>query len=74
MAVRPKLDPEFQELVERTRARLAAAGELRPPVTAPYESPFDDETRKAILELVRSGEYRRLADAIAAEDPEIADL
>lgn len=73
MAVRPKLDPVLEEIIERTRAEMAAAGELRA-ATGPYESPFDEETRNAVIEFIRSGEYRHLVDEIGREDPEVADL
>lgn len=73
MAVRPKLDPELEALVARTRAKLEASGELRA-ATGAYESRFDTETRKVIAEFVRSGEYHRLAAEVGREDPEFADL
>lgn len=73
VAVRARLDPELQEVVERTRARLAAEGRLRG-IPGPYQSPFDEETKAAVLEFLRSGEYRRLVAEIGAEDPEVADL
>ncbi|MGH3629032.1 MAG: hypothetical protein ACRDRL_16550 [Sciscionella sp.] len=74
MAVQPsKLSPDLQELIARTRAKMEREGEFYP-AKGPYESPFDDETRVAIKELLVSGEYRRLADLVAADDPEVADL
>lgn len=74
MSVQLKLDAQLRELVERTRARMADTGGLRPPIVEPYQSPFSEEARQAILELVGSGDYRRLADVVADDDPEIADL
>lgn len=73
MVVRPKLDPELREIIEQTRARLAAVGQLRA-ARGPYKSPFDEETKKAIADFVHSGEYHRLATEIGREDPEVADL
>lgn len=74
MEVRPsKLSPELLDLIGRTRARLAESGELQP-AKGPYKSPFDEETKQAVLDFIRSGEYRRLADQIGRDDPEMADL
>jgi len=39
-----------------------------------YESPLGDQEREAVARILRDGTYRRLADAIAADDTELADL
>jgi hypothetical protein len=36
-------------------------------------SHLDEQERAAVARLIGDGTYRRLADAVAAEDPEIAD-
>jgi hypothetical protein len=67
------LDSALQEAVNRAREAIASAGELRPnPV--PYTSPPSEQERRAVATLLRDGAYRQLADAAAANDPEIADL
>jgi hypothetical protein len=38
-----------------------------------YRSHLDEQERAAVAKLIGDGTYRRLADAVAAEDPEIAD-
>lgn len=73
MTVRPALDPDLQEIVDRTRAELKANGQLRA-ATGIYRSPLDAETRQAVANFVASGEYRRLADEVGHDDPELADL
>lgn len=73
VATRPlRLDPPLQDAVDRAREALAGRG--RPlPKTAPYRSPLDEQERAAVARLIGDGTYRRLADAVAAADPEIAD-
>jgi hypothetical protein len=73
VSTRPlNLTPELAEAVERARRELDAAGELhgRP---SGYRSPLDDQERAAVGRIIADGTYRRLADAVAATDPEIAD-
>ena len=74
MSTRPvELSPALAAAVARAREALEADGELRPSPGG-YVSDFDDETRDVIARIIRDGTYRRLADAVAAEDPEVADL
>jgi hypothetical protein len=66
------LSPELAEVVERARQELEAAGEMhgRP---SGYRSPLDEQERAAVARIIADGTYRRLADAVAATDPDIAD-
>lgn len=74
VATRPlHLDPPLQDAVDRAREALAAAGQLRPK-RGRYQTPLGNEERAAIATILSDGTYRRLADAAAAGDPEIADL
>jgi hypothetical protein len=69
----PHLDPALQEAVNCAREALATSGQLRPkPGT--YKSPLSEQERSAVAKILRDGTYRKLADAVAAEDPDIADL
>ena len=73
MAVRPKLDPELQKVIDRTRAQMAAYGELKA-ATGAFVSPFDEETKDVIVEFIRSGEFRKAVEEIGHEDPDLADM
>jgi hypothetical protein len=66
------LSPELAEAVARARQALDDAGELhgRP---SGYQSPLDAKERAAVARIIADGTYRRLADAVAADDPEIGD-
>ena len=68
------LDPALQEAVERARAALAEAGGLGVPTADRYESPLGDQEREAVARILRDGTYRRLADAVAADDADLTDL
>lgn len=73
VATRPlRLDPALQEAVDRAREAFAASGQLQPRAGL-YRSPLDEHERAAIAGILTDGTYRRLADAVAAEDAEIAD-
>ena len=73
MTTRPlRLDPALQEAVDRARDALGATGQLQPRPVA-YESPLDEQERGAVARMLTDGTYRRLADAVAAGDAEIAD-
>jgi ABC-type amino acid transport substrate-binding protein len=74
VATRPlHLDPALQDAVDRAREALAASGELQPK-PGPYASPLGERERAAVARILRDGTYRRLADAVGAVDPELADL
>jgi hypothetical protein len=74
VSTRPvELSPALAAAVADAREALEADGELRGRPTG-YTSPLSEQERAAVLRFVRDGTYRRLADAIAADDPEIADL
>ena len=74
MAIRPvHLDPPLQEAIDRAREELTAAGQLQPK-PGPYKSPLGEKERAAVARMLSDGTYRRLADAVVAEDPELADL
>jgi len=66
------LTPELAEAVAHAREALDAAGELHG-LSGNYTSPLDDEERAAVTRILRDGTYRRLVEAVAAHDPEIAD-
>ncbi len=68
------LDPALQEAVERARETLDEAGGLGEATAERYESPLADQEREAVARILRDGTYRRLADAVAADDDELADL
>lgn len=73
MSTRPvELSPALAAAVDRARAALEADGELGR--TSGFVSDFDDETRDVIARILGDGTYRRLAEAVAADDPEVADL
>lgn len=65
------LTPELAEAVERARVGLESSGEL--PCPGGYRSPLSPEGRAVVARIIADGTYRRLADAAAATDPEIAD-
>lgn len=73
VSTRPvELSPSLAAAVERARAQLAADGELhgRP---SGYQSPLSDREKELVRRFLSDGTYRRLADMVAADDPEIAD-
>jgi hypothetical protein len=61
------------EAVERAREAFKASGELRVQ-RGSYKSPLGEKERAAVARLLRDGTYRRLADAVARDDPDLADL
>jgi hypothetical protein len=67
------LDPALAKAVERARTVLEASGQLRrrPGV---LESPLGKKEQAAVARILRDGTYRRWADAVARDDPELADL
>jgi hypothetical protein len=67
------LDSALQEAVNRAREAIAGSGDLRPKL-GPYTSPLSEQERRAVAALLRDGTYRQLADAVAANDPDTADL
>ena len=72
MSTRPvHLALHLTEAVERARRGLDTSGEL--PRPGGYRSPLGPEERAAVARIIEDGTYRRLADAVAATDPEIAD-
>lgn len=72
MATRQRLDANLATVVERSRARAAALGELTPPAIGPIESVFTDEARTIVAEWARDGGYERALDEIAEVDPDLA--
>lgn len=60
------------EAVHRARVGLETSGEL--PRPGGYRSPLGPEDRAVVARLIADGTYRRLADAVAATDHEVADL
>jgi len=68
------LDPPLREAVERAREALDEADGVGVPTTERYESPLGDQERAAVARILRDGTYRRLADGVAADDAELADL
>lgn len=73
MSTRPvELSPALAAAVAVAREGLEADGELRGRSSG-YTSPLNEQEKALVLRFVRDGTYRRLADAVAAEDPELAD-
>lgn len=72
MATRQRLDPKLATVVERSRARAAARGELTPPSIGPIESVFTDEARAIVADWKRDGGYDRALAEIAGDDPDLA--
>lgn len=72
MATRQRLDENLEGVVERSRARAAASGELSPQSVGPIESVFTDDARKIIAGWQREGGYEQALVAIAAADPDLA--
>lgn len=74
VAVDPHLDPEFAELVERTRKQLAEEGvwPRREPVP-PFEPIWPPELAEILLAWARDGGYAAEVAKISAEDPDLAD-
>lgn len=74
MSTRPvELSPALAAAVERARAELAEDGELRGRPSG-YQSQLDEQTQEVVRRFLSDGTYRRLAEMVAADDPEIADL
>ena len=71
MATRQGLDPHLATVVERSRARAAALGELTPPTVGPIESVFTDDVRAIVAAWERDGGYERALTEIAKADPEL---
>jgi len=67
------LDPALAKVVKRARKALDASGELDPKPGA-FKSPLASDERAAVAKMLRDGTYRRLADDVARDDPESADL
>jgi hypothetical protein len=73
VATRPlRLDPPLRDAVERAREALAASERVHPK-PGRYRSHLDDQERAAVARIISNGTYRRLAESVAAADPEIAD-
>ena len=66
-----QLTPPLAEAVERARVGLESSGEL--PRPGGYSSALSAEDRAVVARILADGTYRRLADAVVAADPEIAD-
>jgi hypothetical protein len=73
VATRPDLSPALRDAVKRARDAIAASG-LPGPQHGPYKSPLSEAERSAVATLLRDRTYRQLADKVATEDPDIADL
>lgn len=72
MTRRPaKLSPELTKAIAHAREVVAASGGLQR--RSGYVSPLG-ETGAAVARFIEDGTYRRLADAVARDDPEVADL
>lgn len=72
MATRQHLDTELAEVVERSRARAADLGELRPTSIGAIDSPFTDEAREIVAEWKRDGGYEEALAEVVADDPDLA--
>ncbi|MEO6158941.1 MAG: hypothetical protein ABIQ39_15100 [Ilumatobacteraceae bacterium] len=72
MTVQRRRDEHLAGVVERSRARAAGAGELRPWRVGPIDSAFTDEARQLVADWRRDGGYDRALAEIAAADPALA--
>ncbi len=61
---------DIEAIVARSRAAVAEAGELTPPRVGPLTR-LPAEVRRALVEDLASGEFRRALDEVAAGDPEL---
>lgn len=59
-------------LVEPSRARAAALGELKPPAIGPIESVFTDEARSIVAQWKRDEGSTIAWDGIGEADPNLA--
>ncbi len=72
MSTRPaRLAPELAEAVEQARLGLDSSGEL--PRAGSYRSALSPADRAVVARIIADGTYRRLAQAVAETDPDIAD-
>jgi hypothetical protein len=67
------LDSALQEAIDCAREAIPSSRELRPEPGL-YMSPLSERERRAVATLLHDGTYRQLANALAANDPDIADL
>jgi len=67
-----RLSPELRQAVDRARASLEASGQLHP-APGPYRSSLGAPERAVVAQMLQDGTYRRLADAVASADPDLAD-
>lgn len=74
MATTPKLDPEFEAVVERARRMARENGDLRDEPWAPSNDPLPDAARAALRDWVDSGDYDRAVAEIVANDPDLQTL
>lgn len=72
MATRHRLDPKLAAVVERSRARASARGEMTPPAIRPIESVFTDEARAIVADWKRDEGYTRALEEIGKADPSLA--
>lgn len=72
MATRQQIDANLARVVERSRARAVASGELTPQRVGPVDSIFTDEARAIVADWKRDGGFERALATIAAADPDLA--
>ncbi len=62
---------DLEAVVARSRAAAARAGELTPPRVGSLSTVLPPDVRRALVEDLSSGEFRRALEEAAAEDPDL---
>jgi hypothetical protein len=71
MAKRPKLDPNLERIVERSRAAARVRGELLDGPSGIAGDDLSPAARAVLADWVASGDYDRIVAEITAHDPDI---
>lgn len=62
---------DLEAVVARSRAAAARAGELTPPRVGSLSTVLPDDVRRALVEDLSSGEFRRAVEEAVADDPDL---
>jgi hypothetical protein len=68
-----ELRDDFAAVVARVRDEIAATAEDKAPTPGEYVSPLGPAESDATVRLLWDGTYRRAADRIGEQDPDLAD-